>query len=107
MNEQQYDELTPEQQNIAAAVLDGWSREDAERGHTLSQLSESVPDYLNDLNACHELEKRIPPELEQDWQYNLEKAVGKCPALSNSDIRAGYRATAAQRCKAIVLTMTA
>jgi hypothetical protein len=58
--------------------------------------SASVPDYLHDLNACHEMEGCIPKHLMGEYGIWLER-------LGDND---GMTATAAQRCKAFVLTMT-
>jgi len=70
--------------------------------HPRDGCGKGVPDYLNDLNACHEMEKRMSKE---------EKATYYAVLTWNPD---GYydpevviSATARQRCKAFVLTMTA
>lgn len=54
--------MTNEQINIAIAKACGWSNNDIERGYTLCQFSESVPDYCNDLNAMHEAEMMLKSE---------------------------------------------
>lgn len=54
--------MTNEQINIAIAKACGWGNDDIERGYTLCQFSESVPDYCNDLNAMHEAEMMLKSE---------------------------------------------
>ncbi len=54
--------MTNEQINIAIAEACGWGNDDIERGYTLCQFSESVPDYCNDLNAMHEAEMMLKSE---------------------------------------------
>jgi hypothetical protein len=51
--------MTNEQINIAIAEACGWSNDDIERGYTLCQFTEDIPDYCNDLNAMHEAEKSL------------------------------------------------
>ena len=60
------------------------------------RVGERIPDYLNDLNACHEFEKILivlgPPALDTYEIFLL--AI--CTRASNRI----FRATAAQRCEA-------
>jgi len=59
-----------------------------------------TPDYLKDLNACHAFEKLIISEDQQDGYIDHLEYI--C-----SGLRWDFAtATAAQRCKAFVLTMT-
>lgn len=57
----------------------------------------ALPDYLNDLNACHEMENALDDEsleIKSRWFIWLQK---------NGDV-AGVRATARQRCEAFLRT---
>jgi len=61
-----------------------------------------VPDYLNDLNACHEMEKALS-KTEGYWQL---KGFGKyCNELSAICGEENITATAAQRAEAFLRTI--
>jgi len=115
MNEiKTHDTMSPEAQRIATAMSLGWDEESARRGfetivreqdgYTYSQISTKLPDYLNDLNACHEFEKVLStsPEYMQQHAFNnyayllIEMCKHQCNAVS---------ATAAQRCEAFLRTI--
>lgn len=108
--------MTPEQQQIELAKLDGWTAiEDAEGfwratrdGKMTSDLwiSESnvwsvgMPDFLGDLNAVHELEKKL-------WLDNEEKLLNTRETyhewqMYKHQIRYNVHARASQRCEAIL-----
>ncbi len=93
--------MSPEKQRIAIAEVCGWSKADAKRGYTLSQFTEQVPDYLNDLNAMHEVEKSISNEL-WDCFYNQLARITKA---EQSDDRGFFCATARQRAEAFLRVM--
>lgn len=57
-----------------------------------------LPDYLNDLNACHSMEKHIPDDLRQNYYINLG-------AVANNGGQSRECATAAQRCEAFLRTI--
>ena len=125
MNEQEYDKLSAQEKRIKVAELCGYDNImhacGVEGGHLPSQCGRpalawgELPDYLNDLNACHEFEKRMTEEQFQSYQHVLYAIVyGKelfdytldlSDALSHCSMLTG--ATAEQRCKAFVLTMEA
>ena len=127
MTSEEYDNLTEEKQNINVAELCGWqgpyrggsthlhgfpkgvvvpddAAEDNCTRHWLKQ--DHVPDYINDLNAMHKAEKLISAwddegdivgdVLWMDYRKHLDETCNKSPVI----------ATASQRAKAFVLTMT-
>ena len=63
-------------------------------------ITKEIPDYINDLNAMHEVEATIPEEKELEYTDNLSCLT---------DFKDGYaniwRTTAEQRAEAFVLTM--
>ncbi len=64
-----------------------------------------VPDYLNDLNAVHLLEKRLTDDQHRQFRRELQSVVKK-PRMRGKDIsRSTISATAAQRCEALLKTL--
>lgn len=68
-----------------------------------------LPDFTNDLNACHEMEKTIFPgrigtkqtgPLWHDFVLNLERVTDR-----SNDNNSNIHATAAQRCEAFLKTI--
>jgi len=97
--------MTPEQQRAALAEWAGWEAEqpdwDVGRGFP--------PDYLNDLNAVHELEMKLPKENLGLYATNLSRVVGYA-GINNSGEWLPHNAyiwhaTAAQRCEALLKTL--
>ena len=107
--------MTAEQQRIEIALACDWTDVRYEsnyfigrstpkstlRGNNHKGNRREIPDYLNDLNACHEFEEKLialgPPALDT---YEI--------FLSAICARAGnriFRATAAQRCEAFLKTL--
>ena len=100
--------MTNEQINIAIAKACGWDSDDIERGYTLCQFSESVPDYCNDLNAMHEAEKVLTYEQAEQFEDEL------CDICDMENRHKEYplpfrfavaHATAAQRTEAFLKTI--
>jgi hypothetical protein len=90
--------MTDEQINIAIAKACGWDNDDIERGYTLCQFSEIVPDYCNDLNAMHEAEKIFDSAL---YCRYIDELCTQAIKGKNSM----YLATAAQRAEAFLKTI--
>jgi hypothetical protein len=90
--------MTNEQINIAIAKACGWGNDDIERGYTLCQFSEIVPDYCNDLNAMHEAEKIFDNAL---YCRYIDELCTQAIKGKNSM----YLATAAQRAEAFLKTI--
>tara|TARA_R110000868_G_scaffold397577_1_gene670301 strand:- start:220 stop:537 length:318 start_codon:yes stop_codon:yes gene_type:complete len=98
--------VTPEAQSIAIAEACGWIwHGDAlwpkdpnnfywKKGHLNYKI---LPDYLNDLNACHEMEKVLTSEQVTSYVYSLESMNERwsTPAF----------ATASQRAEAFLRTI--
>jgi len=62
-----------------------------------------VPDYLSDLNACHEFEKLMKIEEVFLYEHFLQ---GLSEQEEGTGLLGIWHATAEQRCNAFVLTMT-
>jgi hypothetical protein len=90
--------MTNEQINEAIAKACGWDNDDIERGYTLCQFSEIVPDYCNDLNAMHEAEKIFDNAL---YCRYIDELCTQAIKGKNSM----YLATAAQRAEAFLKTI--
>ena len=114
MTSEEYDKLSAEEKRIKVAELCGWHEKEMrfanseivydawfhkDKGHHC--LTDLLPDYLNDLNACHEFEKGL--DIDQQLRYEAVLAgVVDCWRHSNW---CQFHATAEQRCEAFVLTM--
>jgi hypothetical protein len=114
MTSEDYDKLTDDEKRIKIARLHGYYKQIVDHGEGYTPYSawfkdglghhlrhdSQLPNYLEDLNACHEFENaNITHELSE--RYNR--------ILFDTCTFEGWhpeRATAKQRCKAFVLTMT-
>ena len=113
--------MTPEQQRIAIAEACGWKPDDDgdgtgwkgswihqrligkkptfRDGKVVSYLIEqTVPDYLNDLNDMHQMEKAMN---NNDWWKFVEHLTNIC----GGGIALGISATASQRAEAFIRTI--
>jgi hypothetical protein len=105
--------MTNEKINIAIAKACGWNNDDIERGYTLCQFSEIVPDYCNDLNAMHEAEKMLTKEQLYNYGNKLDRITLPKTSMEMCYIEgpeAGmypdlFCATAAQRAEAFLKTI--
>ena len=112
--------MNPEAQRIAIAQACGWKPTKPKQflGSTPSHAFEkdgsyygglnSIPDYLNSLDAMHEAEKVLTGE--QAWkQIKLIVGYAQCaggfPVLSRSESLRLHSATAAQRAEAFLRTI--
>jgi hypothetical protein len=108
--------MTPKEQRIAIAKACGWidiqlAQDEADNDklspvglrNPRSCLHERIPDYLNDLNACHEMEKQAP----EGYAMALRRVVAKPIRCLPSDVCDEYLifATAQQRCEAFLRTL--
>lgn len=98
--------MSPEAQRIAIAESVGWT-EISDWGasgingkHPTGPWVEVIPDYLNDLNAMHEVERALNISDEQItyWKNTLE-------FVCNRDNTITLMATAAQRAEAYLRTI--
>ena len=110
--------MTPEQQQIAIAKTCGWTAEQDSNGYWratnqksghASELwlsernvwSQGIPDYSNDLNACHEMEK----VLTHDQRIDYMEWLGLCSDDHWYKVWAYVHSTAAERCTAFIRTL--
>lgn len=115
--------MTPEEQRIAIAEWCGWERcyekdingqfehrfwNHPKRGGIIFKIREHhLPDYLNDLNAMHEAERKLT-EKQQVWylqklaQVRLREGVGGTIACMLDKLAF---ATATQRAEALLRTI--
>jgi hypothetical protein len=100
-NEKERDHtMTPEKQRIAIAKACGYQKGwNYKSGYPADFTQEwhidSLPDYLNDLNAMHEAEKTLSDD-------NLKSYRGWLVVVCNGE---HWRATAAQRAEAFLRTI--
>jgi len=95
--------LTKQEKRIKLAEADGWKVHPKDRfivippnsPHSVQPLS-TIPDYFNDLNAVHQLEKVLRPPKQETWCL----WEGYCRRIEDDP-----HATAAQRAEAIGLTL--
>jgi len=116
MNSEDYDKLSDEEKRIKVAELCGFGRihvdtiwmgtegsRDALFGDIRKSVAVEIPDYLNDLNACHEFSKLINRGSSQTiYQHHMVEIQG---TRGRDRAWEFHNATAEQRCKAFVLTM--
>lgn len=100
--------MKPELQRIAIAEACEWRRVDVYEWKDNVRLPkqwielEDLPDYLNDLNAMHEAEEKLPPNLRNNFMDRLDDVIELNPdALSEWHL---VHATAAQRAEAFLRT---
>jgi hypothetical protein len=66
-----------------------------------------IPDYPNDLNACHKFEETLTPSQRRIYNDELHGLVIVNCEPGDSQMFACVHATAKQRCRAFVATMEA
>ena len=91
---------------ISSQTLDGVRPCDAKKLETTHEAELfPLPDYLNDLNACHEMEKVLTHD---QWRIYLGFVMGErtIPKLASmEEFHRAWNATAAQRSEAFLLTI--
>ena len=107
--------MTKEQQRIAIAEACGWSKPRKARlqgrpvtywlppdsSYMDSRIYEQqLPDYLNDLNAMHEAEKKLSNEKKEAYAVTLHNICGNVPFWFGI-----AHATTAQRTEAFLKTL--
>jgi hypothetical protein len=108
--------MTPEQQRIAIAKACGYQKGwNYKSGYPADFTQEwhidSLPDYLNDLNAMHDAEKNFSASSEQmRYAFNLLNVMKLQVKYEDDDLNVDYcwhacRATAAQRAEAFLRTL--
>ena len=101
--------MSPEKQRIAIATACGWTDCHFPLASNVSlpftervlcgipphsTIHKPLPDYHNDLNACHEMEKVLTYEQFDDYYIELAKRMVR-----------PFHATAPQRCEAFLRTL--
>lgn len=100
--------MTLEQQRIAIAEACGWRLYGSKRFGVTDAFPSGPPqeihDYLNDLNAMHEAEKKLSPKDCYIYNANLCKLMGDWTPQSSAPNWV-FHATAAQRAEAFLRTL--
>ena len=113
--------MTPEAQRIAIAEACGWEwkangfsyhpypgwYKGHEQCHVVALLSSELPDYLNDLNAMHEVERTGLKDINELNRYadELDKVCVPTHICSLTHWQSVVMATAAQRAEAFLRTI--
>lgn len=94
--------MSPEQQRIRIAEACGWETNKrkwlAKPPSNSWQYLDTIPDYLDDLNAMHEAEKVLN---NTNWWIFVEHLTNIC----GGGVALGISATATQRAKAFLKTL--
>lgn len=117
-------EMTPEQQQIAIAEVCGWTQceyvESLKLAKGIPPLNNSIkygtyengmaqlPNYLGDLNACHEMEKVLDYEQCEAFSNTVADIVHSVNREKDYAFPwafARIHSTAAQRCEAFLRTL--
>jgi hypothetical protein len=105
--------MTPDQQQIAIATACGWTEIRRQRlyagdqdlwGNKLiggDKHRNRLPNYIGDLNACHEMEKVLTDKGVNAWWSYVAFINRHNPTPFGSET--AVHATAAQKCKAFLL----
>ncbi len=97
--------MNPDEQRIAIAKACGWSKFTPDTIQYTARRADGkwggLPDYLNDLNAMHEVEKQLnTPVHMQKHAWNNYKTM-----LEDATNGSSFHATAAQRAEAYLRTL--
>ena len=106
MTSEEYDKLTDEEIRIKIAKFDGWKYgEDMLWFNYEHPASHDFPDYLNDLNACHEAVMSVPKggNFAIEFERNLIRVLKDDEEQPCNPFL--WMAKAGQLCKAFVMTM--
>lgn len=108
--------MIPEEQRIAIAELCGWKQIDvfSMEGIPPPRMGEPVflplPDYFNDLNACHEMERQLR-KTDKIAYIIYENTLNRLIAMHNSkseidddDCFSAFDAPSVMRCEAFLRT---
>jgi hypothetical protein len=109
--------MTPQQQRIAIAKVFGWKNFNSASDEGAMQYGQppnapqfigELPDYLGDLNACHEMEKVLTyeqAELFEDALCDIAKSANDVLKNSLQSKSFIFHATARQRAEAFLRTL--
>ena len=90
-------------QNVAPVVVKNVTHQGDDRTVGISSDSGWVPDYLNDLNACHEMEKVLMEKGVNAWWSYVAFINRHNPRPFGTET--AVHAAAAQRCEAFLRTL--
>ena len=93
--------MTQEKQRIAIATACGWTADSWCLTPSGWVFADAVPDYHNDLNACHEMEK----VLTHDQRIDYMEWLGLCSDDHWYKVWDYVHSTSAERCTAFLRTM--
>jgi len=95
--------MTQDQQQRAIEKACEWEPLPEGYYHPDNPIGQTPPDYLTDLNACHEMEKVLPRQLYHVdyWQ----KGYGRFQQILSELTITPYSATANQRAEAFLRTL--
>jgi hypothetical protein len=104
--------MTQEEKRIKLAEAAGWKVHPKDRfivippnsPHSVQPLH-TIPDYFNDLNAVHELEKLLGEKHVRSYAFTLSRVLDTTPTVDLDDQFLNIHATATQRCEAIGKTL--
>ncbi len=99
--------MKQEAQRAAISETCGWIKDHINRSAMfyVPRLDARVGDPLNDLNACHEMEKALPLENVCSYMFKLSWVM-RCPPAEKGQLHTFlFHATAAQRCEAFLRTL--
>lgn len=98
--------MTPEEQRIALAEWAGWKELRDGRYKKDGVVERFPPDYLNDLNAVHEMEIKLGSSQCAAYRDILEQNNDSYSNMNGSCVDWSLvHATAAQRCEALLKTL--
>jgi hypothetical protein len=97
--------MNPKIQRIALGFIGGWTHPNGSKSEQWLDPATGfrhmhLPDYLNDLNAIHELEKTLSPVLAEDYAFRLKTQ----DLIHDLCFFVIAHTTAPQRCEAILKT---
>jgi hypothetical protein len=95
--------MSPDQQQIAIEKACEWEPLPEGYYHPDNPIGQTPPDYLNDLNACHEMEKGL---FWDKWKWlAYVNNLNEMPSLQDEWLCVSIHATAGQRAEAFLRTL--
>jgi hypothetical protein len=92
--------MSPEAQRIAIAKSVGIHLHDGDHAPSNYVFATDLPDYLNDLNAMHEVEESLGGSTDYKWSGYCTHLLDVCGEMGSR-----IHATAAQRAEAYLRTI--
>ena len=92
-----------EKQQRAIERICGWEAMPEGHYHPDNPIGQTKPDYLNDLNACHEMEKVLTEKGVNEWWSYVAFINRHNPRPFGTET--AVHATAPQKCEAFLRTL--